>query len=323
MERIERLILIDQLIRGRGYPNVPSLVGRLEVSDRTVYRDLEYLRDRLSAPIEFDTEKNGYYYTEESYYLPAIPLTEGELFYFLIARRIIDSYHGTPLHQIFEDIYRKVAELLPKQIQVGAESLQSRFSSFEVPHTAIDKEIWHWLFKALSTRKEAIIRYRGAGYTEPVVRTVRIYHTAYYKGEWYFIAHSCELGELRTYAFSRVERVSITKISYRIPEEFDYREYFKDSFGIFKAETPMEVSLLFNHQAAPYIRERIWHADQIIEEAENGVRLEIPASHDYELKRWILSWGYQCRVLEPDSLRDEIAEEIDAMRAAYEQSGRE
>ena len=62
MDRSERFYRIDQFIRGRGSVSMLDLVNELEVSRATVSRDIQYMRDRLHAPIEWDANRRGYFY---------------------------------------------------------------------------------------------------------------------------------------------------------------------------------------------------------------------------------------------------------------------
>ena len=86
-----RMIEIDYLLGRRRYPNARELAERFEVHIRTIYRDIEYMRDQLRAPIDFDPEHNGYYYTEEGYALHAAKLTEGELLSVFLAGKVLDQ----------------------------------------------------------------------------------------------------------------------------------------------------------------------------------------------------------------------------------------
>src|SRR4051812_21178840 len=96
---LARMMAIDSAIREGGLPNPTSLARQLEVAPRTVRRDLTYLRDRLHAPVRFDPARNGYVYTEPSYRLPFLQLTEGELVAVLLAERLLRQYRGTPYEQ--------------------------------------------------------------------------------------------------------------------------------------------------------------------------------------------------------------------------------
>ena len=73
--RFARIYYLDQQLRAGKYPNVPTLARELEVQSRTVERDLEHMRDRLGAPIAYDHQRNGFYYTSDSFRLPPLRLT--------------------------------------------------------------------------------------------------------------------------------------------------------------------------------------------------------------------------------------------------------
>ncbi len=72
-----RLAVIDREIRDGRMPNAATLALQLEVNPRTVHRDLDYLRDQFGAPLKYDRDRNGYFYTNPSYQIPLPQLAEG------------------------------------------------------------------------------------------------------------------------------------------------------------------------------------------------------------------------------------------------------
>jgi len=76
---LERILAIDLAVRRRQWPNARTLARELGMVRRTIQRDIEFMRDRLDAPLEFDIERNGYYYTDPDYRLAYFPVTEGDL----------------------------------------------------------------------------------------------------------------------------------------------------------------------------------------------------------------------------------------------------
>src|SRR5437867_12668694 len=61
---LERMLRIHRAIQAGKYPNATALAGELEVSTKSIYRDIEFMRDRLELPVEFDGARNGFHYTE-------------------------------------------------------------------------------------------------------------------------------------------------------------------------------------------------------------------------------------------------------------------
>ena len=85
---LERLQAIDSAVSRRAWPNARTLARELEVTRRTIQRDIAFMR-RLRAPLEFDSVRNGYYYTDPSYRLGYFPATEGELVALLVAAQVM------------------------------------------------------------------------------------------------------------------------------------------------------------------------------------------------------------------------------------------
>ncbi|PLX48575.1 MAG: hypothetical protein C0613_10335 [Desulfobulbaceae bacterium] len=89
-------------------------------------------------------------------------------------------------------------------------------------------------------------------------------------------------------------------------------------FGVHWSDRLTRVRVRFSKEVAPYIRERIWHeSQQISDAADGGLLLELTVSHLFDLKKWLLSWGCQARVLEPAELAEQMAEEARAMARLY------
>src|SRR5256885_12028018 len=74
---LERMLRIHRAIQTGKYPNATALAGELEVSTKSIYRDIEFMRDRLELPIEFDSARNGFHYTQQVAGFPTLQITEG------------------------------------------------------------------------------------------------------------------------------------------------------------------------------------------------------------------------------------------------------
>jgi predicted DNA-binding transcriptional regulator YafY len=93
---LKRMMAIHHALRAQTWPTDSSLAGALEVNPRTIRRDLTYMQDQLRAPIAFDRGRQGYGYTQATYQLPFLRLTEGELVALFLAEQMLRQYRGTP-----------------------------------------------------------------------------------------------------------------------------------------------------------------------------------------------------------------------------------
>src|SRR5579859_3795153 len=95
---LERMLRIHDELRRGTLVNCSDLRKTLEVSRKTILRDIAFMRDRLDLPIEFDTRIQAYRYTEPVTAFPTVNVTEGELLALLVAQRALEQYRGTPFH---------------------------------------------------------------------------------------------------------------------------------------------------------------------------------------------------------------------------------
>src|SRR3954468_12179894 len=125
---LRRLLALDQKIRSGQYPNARTLAAELEVHQRTVHRDLDFLRCELNAPLEYCPRRNGYFYAEPSYALPLVTWSEVELVAMFLAERALEQYRGTPLGRDLAAAFRKLTAHLPGAVTVDLEHLRQAYS---------------------------------------------------------------------------------------------------------------------------------------------------------------------------------------------------
>ena len=95
MTKTARVYKIEMLIRNRGHVSFKDMLDELEVSPATLKRDIEYLRDQLGAPIEYDRYLNGYRFGQEfrgeKHELPGLWFNERELYSLLMAHQLLSE----------------------------------------------------------------------------------------------------------------------------------------------------------------------------------------------------------------------------------------
>jgi predicted DNA-binding transcriptional regulator YafY len=301
-----RILHIHHLLKGNRYPNAVTIARdrNIECSERTVKRDIEYMRDELTAPIEYDASKRGYYYAEAGYELPSILMvTEGELFSLSIAEHILEQYRNTPVFPKLQNVFSKIGEMLPAGVSVGRTWLESVFSFTSLPGVKVDDNVWTILFAGLKNKKKVLMWYTAPGYEKPLKRTFAPYHVFCNNGQWYVIGHDSYSDDIRLFALHRIGNINQTDFVYSVPEDFNYKDYIDAPLGMFIDEEIHEVILLFSEDAAPYIREREWHPEQKIEENDDGgIVLTFRTRQLVSVLHWILSWGGAVKVLAPEKL---------------------
>ena len=302
-----RLQYIDRMIREKRYPSCAELAEGWEVSERTIQRDLDYLRYELDAPLAYSPKHRGFHYTEEQYQLPAIHLRESDLFAVYLAEMLLNQYEGTPIHASLCSVFRKIEDSLPDKIAARPETDQSRFTVFPPHSTVILPEVLVTVFDCLRTSTRLEIEYRNPG-GQTASRQVDPYHGVRFEGDWYLVG-LCHLRcAIRTFSLARMTAARKGREQFAIPPDFDFRRLSGSHFGVHWGREDIEVRIRFTREAAVFVRERRWHPSQQIEEqADGSLVLTLIVNHLLELRRWILSWGEGATVLAPASLASENA----------------
>ena len=167
MEKIKpllgRLQFIDQKLREKKYPNCVQMAKEYEVADRTIHRDIEYMRTMLDAPIAYDKKRRGFYYTEENYVFQGIRIKESDLFAICIAEKALALYANTPLYDKLSAVFEKIRSFLPDSVTVRSGLLDDRFTFLQESATRISEEIWDTVAEGLRTGKKVEIVHRKAG----------------------------------------------------------------------------------------------------------------------------------------------------------------
>jgi len=152
--RIKRIVDMAREGSEGGYlPNRGDFRRELEVSPRTLARDLDFLRDEERAPIEYDAKAHGYRLTDEGYRLPPVRVSRKEAFGFALARRLLAAFEGTPLHLEMRTVLGKIAESLEGEISVEPEWLSEQVSVLAEDRVEIDPGIWARVVGLLERRE--------------------------------------------------------------------------------------------------------------------------------------------------------------------------
>ncbi len=310
-----RLLELDSRIRSGGYPNCVTFAADYEVSQKTVQRDIDYLRDQLGAPIEYDRARKGFYYTDRNWFLPAISLSEGDLMALLVAARALEAYRGAPVAKDLERVFGKLVSLLHEKMSFQPELLYSKFTFTSPPAKPIDGKVWVQVVRALTALRCLEISYRPLGCPKARKHIVEPYHVANLAGEWYLFAKSRKTGKIIQFSIPRITGAEIAEESFRMPAGFDARKFFENAFGRFvMARTTYHVALVFDGKVADWVLERRWHPRQTIRRLKDGnIELSFRAGGLYEIFRWVMAWGRHCRVVSPPELRKMVADEVQAM----------
>ncbi|MGO9584606.1 MAG: helix-turn-helix transcriptional regulator [Limisphaerales bacterium] len=311
---LERMLRIHQALLSGKFPNASTLACEIEVATKTIHRDIEFMRDRLGLPVEFNPGKNGYAYTEEVSAFPNIQITEGELFALIVAEKALQQYRGTSFEKPILSAIRKMEQSLPDTISLNLADIEQTISFRTRAEPILNLEIFDTLARAAAHRQQIELAYRKPGQPQPEKRLVDPYHLANINGEWYLFAYDHARKDIRTFVPARAQSVKLTGQTFERPQKFSLEKRLRDSFGVHSGEGEYEVVIRFNARAADYVREKKWHESQQLRELRGGgVELRMKLSSIVEIERWILSWGGDAKVLKPRELAEAVRKSAEAI----------
>ena len=335
MSQTERIFYIDRMIREHGGVSARQICDKFEVSSRQAKRDIEYLRDRLDAPIVWSHRRLRYEYLEPWNGLRFAD--ETSFFAFAFLRAILDRYAYVPV------VSEETTKLLKEKIGGRYISISDKVL-YELPDMeTIDGEVAFTMCQALLNNSALDISYIDAK-GESSQRRIIPLRLINYAGKWYCIAFDSKSMELRTFSISRMDNVraagglsasaessralpkgkqsseTLSKCApdFAIPSDDAIETYISSSYGIFKGEVLGIATLRFFRGAARAIRIQQWHKDQIIDPVPDAtdpdaIDLSLPV-HDWtEILGRALRCGSNCEVLGPPEFRKLWEEEIKRM----------
>jgi len=322
VNQTERFYKIDQMLQGgRSVPFV-KLLEALEVSRATLKRDLEYMRSRLNAPIEYDRETNGYRFAEgrrtgRRYELPGLWFSAAEIHALLTMQHLLENLQPGLLTPHVKPLLARFSAILGS----GDHSEQEVARRVRLLHLAA-RELKHEYFAVVAQATMKRMRLRIRHYnrledrrTERVISPQRLVH---YRDNWYVDAY-CHLREdLRSFAIDAIQAAELLKERAKDIPKAELDEYLKSGYGIFGGKNVTWATLRFTPLAARWVASQNWHSKQKGRFEEDGsYRLSIPYSDDRELVMDIMKFGPDVEVLEPEGLRARVAVQLKAAVRQY------
>ncbi|MEN9432621.1 MAG: hypothetical protein RLZZ422_210 [Pseudomonadota bacterium] len=324
MERTERIVKLHNLLMQARLP-IPrkTLEERLECSEKSVRRALEFLRDRLGAPIEYDAKRNGYFYVPDQkafYQLPGVWLSEKEIYALLTMQQLIS--HFDP--ELLQDEIQLLKDRVDSILRYGAEikpddNLADIISVIPQGKRLGQYQYFEVVAGACIQGKQLKASYHSRSTNQESTHHLSPQKLIFYRDNWYLAAWCHESSTLKLFSLDRFKHVEkLDQPSERVDPELLKSGLF-DTFGIFSGEVKDIAVLKFNAEAARWVENEVWHPNQISQKHEDGsYLLKIPYGNPTELVGEILRRGSSVTVIEPESLRGLVKERLMAAVANYE-----
>lgn len=318
-----RLCRIETLIRARGHVSFAMLLAELEVSPATLKRDLEFLRSRLGAPIEYDRDLNGYRFGAAHaggrHELPGLWFDEAELYSLLTAQQLLSSLDSDGLlSRHLQPLLDRIHQLLGSGESAAAETLMQRVKIVTALRRPVPSQFFERVSAALMSRRRLHLRYLTRGRSEMGERDVSPQRLVHYRNTWYLDAWCHRVQALRRFALDAMEAASLLdEATLDIPLT-EVQAKMDAGYGIYAGGRRRWAVLEFDARAALWASREEWHPEQKGRWLADGrYELRLPYVDDTELVMDILRQGEQVRVLAPAALVAAVRQRLVAAAALY------
>lgn len=307
-DRLARITRVVSLLRA--HPDgmaIKDIAKRIDVSVRTVYRDLNAIEGEIGIAVWSEGGRWGLAADE---FLPPLKLTQDEAMAVVLSARLMVRYadkYDPDLASAFE----KLGEVLP----AGLRDHVSRTLDVLSRHPKDERFGRHvsLLTKAWAERRIVSLDYEPARYgpdSAPRTARVRPYliEPSLQTHALYLVGWDETRNAIRTFKVERIRDLSITPETFEPPDEGVVEDMFDRAWDIIADQAPVDVVVRFSPAVAARVQEARWHPSQRVEvDGDGSLVWRARVAGTIEVRLWVLQWGDDAEVLEPASLREDVA----------------
>lgn len=306
---------LDQL----GGMDLYELAERHGTSVRTIRRDLEALQE-AGLPLgeeSIDGKKKRWQivYKDKLAQVSSL-LHAGHYLALRVATAQVGPTLGrTVIGEVLSDLSSKVEAALGAKGRAQLDEIEACFYQYEkFAYTKTTPKVVDKLVGAIVARRLCQVVYRTPRRRDrPSTLRLLPLRLCVHDGALHLM---CQLrsraadhgGGLTMLNLQRVEGLKVLRTTGKPPADFHPEQLERAAFGVYSGGEQTTFVLRFTPHIAGYIRERIWHPNQVLKELRGGgVELTFTCSDSYEVLRWVASWRQWVEAIEPAHLRDDLA----------------
>lgn len=316
MSQTERIHQIVHLLESSRRPvPIARLLSELEVSRATFKRDIEYLRDRLGAPIEWQRggagQPGGYVLrgdnaqARQAFGIRGLWFNQSEIYALLMMHQLAGSMEPGLVTAQSQALLTRITHLLG----TADDDPETVMSYIRILHSATKRRAsagFEVIARATVRRRRLRILYYTRSRDVTGERTVSPQRLLHYRENWYLLAWCHDARDLRLFALDAIRHAELMRETARAVANRRLDDAMGSGFGIFGGRARQRARLRFSPTAARWIADEVWHPQQKISWDGDHLILDVPYAQTRELAMEVLRHGQDVEVLSPQDLRDEI-----------------
>jgi predicted DNA-binding transcriptional regulator YafY len=312
--------IIETLIASHGGKSAAELAAEIDCHPRTVYRDLDALQ---AAGFPLYTERSDgkslwSILDALKHHIP-IPFSFPELMALYFSRDLVKALQHTVFYDSLESLFGKIKSTIPPESAQFLQTVQQTLhvSTRQYKEYGKFRDIISRVSDAALKARTVEMSYFTMGRRKESKRRVDPYRILFFNGTFYIIGFCHLRGDIRTFALDRVKTLRVTEDTFTVPDDFSLEDYMGAAFGVVRGKAE-DIRIRFAPDVAGYVSEKHWHESQEITRQRDGsVIFSARVAVTEELVSWVMGWGAKAEVIGPESLRDQIRDEAQAMLKPY------
>jgi predicted DNA-binding transcriptional regulator YafY len=328
LSQTERIHQIVHLLETSRHPvPIDRFLDELEVSRATFKRDIEYLRDRLGAPIDWQRGgadgPRGYVLrrtdaqdTAGGFAIRGLWFNQSEIYALLMMHQLAGSMEPGLIGAESKALLARITHLLG----TANDDPGAVLSFVRILHSATRRRTSNWfevIARATVRRRRLRILYYTRSRDATGERTVSPQRLLHYRENWYLLAWCHKAGDLRLFALDAIRQAELQRAAARAVSQGRLDDAMGSGFGIFGGKATHTARLRFSPGAARWIAYESWHPRQRLSWDGDYLIMELPYAQTRELAMEILRHGSDVEVLAPEALRREIETILEQTLARY------
>ncbi len=312
MSRTERLYRIEDLLNERKVVPLQTFLQELEISKATFKRDLEYLRDRLNAPIIWDRDAGGYRFDNpgvgNKFELPGLWFNASEIHALLTMQQLLRNLGQGLLTPHIEPLMARLRTLLDSE-NVPTEDIEQRIRIQSLQARGYEPEHFTPIATAVLKRRRLKIEHYSKFHDKHTEREISPQRLNHYRENWYVDAFCHLRNEIRSFSLDSIKSVKLTDLAVKEVSEKHLNKALDSGYGIYSGTDVQWAELAFTPERARWVSKETWHPEQESWFTDDGTyHLRVPYSDSRELCSDILRHVPEVYVVAPDTLQEQVTE---------------
>lgn len=316
-ERLGRFLNLIMYIQNRPGISAKELADRLEVNIRTIYRDIQWLRDQ-GFPIENYGKNTGYRFSTQFAMYP-LEWTAEERRAISFLPTVLEQLKGLVSPETLSALEKIVAVIRKKRLEEEtwfehlAQSIQVGTPAY-MPET---KNFLSVILEAIHSRRTIQATYFTQSRLARTERKIDPYFLVPRELRFYVVGYCHLKKDIRIFRLSRFENVVLLPRRFTM-KDFDLAQYLKNTWSIIRGDDHIQFKIKFSPSIAGYIKEEEMFLRPILRDMDDGsLLMEVTVNHEQEFLKWLMQYGPEAEILQPRKYREKMKEILNQWKKTY------